>query len=143
MLTLDWFPSPLIIIAEFADLAHDLEQKDDLLKALQEYAATVMPRNIESGGDGSWPPLEEQTIERGGDVPLIRTGELLGSVGDPGLWTMSNDQVALEGVGSPAYAEFHITGTEFMPERNYAYFLPQDTDECERITFDWLDRIVG
>jgi hypothetical protein len=145
VLDFDWFPHPLIISALLKSLASDLETMQEPLERMREYASSIMPRNIDDQGGGAWPPLSEGTLERrdGDGGMLIASGTLYDSVGDEGLWALGDGELVLGSIPSPHYAMMHISGTTNMPARDYAYFLPQDTDECERIAWEWLDEVTS
>jgi hypothetical protein len=144
MLDFDWFPHPLIMAASWTSLAEELKDMREPLERMRTYAATIMPRNIDDQGGGEWPELDSDTLDRrSAGAILIDTGALYSAVGDEGLWELGDEEVRMGGIPSPYYAEFHLTGTEFMPQRDYAYFLPQDVDECEQIAWQWLDEVTS
>lgn len=140
----DWDPSLVLVSALFREVADSVEEMREPLEEMREYAATIMPRNIENQGDGSWPGLTEGTWERkdGGSI-LIESGDLLASVGGTHWWDINGEELVLHQPTDPYYAPVHTTGSVWMPAREYAYFMPQDVDAVERIAWEWLDKVTA
>lgn len=96
----------------------DLEPLWELVKPV---AADVEEEQFGSQGEGAWPPLADSTIRRkesGGWPmdPLVRTGDLKGSLVDPGRAADSGPRHLIYGTDVD-YAAFHQEGTTRMPAR--------------------------
>ena len=101
-------------VRELEDVAHDVETFP--MELVAEGLVGAIDDQIDSEGRGEWKPLSPNTIRR---RPRRRFGTLLQ---DRGL--LANVQPThgtdWAEVASPApYAGFHITGTEFMPARDW------------------------
>jgi hypothetical protein len=70
---------------------------------------------------------------------LIDTDTLHGAAVDPASWAITqggqNAEAQLE---VPAYGAFHITGTGFMPSRDWSYISDQALEEIDSIFSDWV-----
>jgi phage gpG-like protein len=148
---IDFIPTLGIIVAGLAETAQSLEDVESLLEdAVDQVMIPSIHENfLQSGRPDSWEPLAEGTLTQraaeGNDgPPLIRTGNLLSALLDPGSWEI----IAFAGEGSatttaePAGAEygaFHQTGTTFMPQREFLLFQQDDMERLEFLMGSWVD----
>src|SRR5262245_40180358 len=126
-ITIDWNPEPIFMRLLFWHLAAEMENMQGGLEEMKSFAAAIMPRNIENEGDGSWPPLSDATLERKtGSSMLIESGEMLATLSGTDLWSVEGDSLVAHNPGDPHYLSIHLSGSVFMPVRDFAYFNQED-----------------
>ena len=134
---------PVIVHVDVSDINDIFEGMAQRVEAypmalISEGLATAVDDLIQAEGDGQWAPLSPNTLRR---RPRRKGGMLLQDYG------LLADIQTREGgdwaeAWSPApYAGFHITGTEWMPERDWTD-IPM-ASVLEQFTEDILDDAVG
>lgn len=102
------------------------KQFNDTGEAMQEIGILLdnqMHNNIDSMGDGGWPPPKKQY-----NHPLLRdTGNLYNSI----FHTTTNDSVTVS--DSVDYAPYQALGTDHIPARDFMYLEDRNEQEIEDI----------
>lgn len=97
----------------------------ELAPAIAESLVAVVLEEFETQGDGQWPGYWWQTRGeqkpkgkrwRGSPKLLQNTGNLVASI------TPAWDDLEAEAYTNVPYAKFHVTGTKWMPARNFFDF---------------------
>lgn len=121
------------------DLLDELKRKGKSVEHLapafsivaEDFVAAVVDR-IDSRGDGTWPPNAPATIahKKGGDAPMIDTGQLRGSIRpDSG-----NDWA--EASTSVKYVVYSLDGGPVIPQRNPFDFQEDVWEEAAQLIAD-------
>jgi phage gpG-like protein len=135
------------------------EKLDEMVGPITE-VAHLISREIEAnfaaqGRPQGWEALSDATVaRRGSSEPILHdTGDMEAAVTDPNAWkvtpTVRGATAVMDESGFPTnsagdvYASFHITGTDFMPARDWT-FIPDDAmAEADRIFEDFITEAVN
>lgn len=115
--------------------------REPLTRAVEKVAAPSLSRNFDEGGRPAWETLSEGTLAQktGGQI-LIESGELQRQAGSLDIWTIGDDQAAIEGLPeSVGYGAFHQAGTWKMPARPWAELQEEDLDAIDEVFALWFE----
>lgn len=136
-------PPLTVLAADMYTIGQDLQDfTEPLTRAVHEVASPAIGRNFDEEGPG-WAPLSEITVAiRGESGPILDyTGQLREGATDPENWEITEDAATFDpnhmGM-SVDYGMFHITGTQFMPERSFLQFDVGDVDAIAEIFAEWM-----
>jgi phage gpG-like protein len=118
--------------------------REPLKRSIQQVMGPSFRQNFTVGGRPAWPPLAEETLRikskanQPADI-LVRTGRLRRVAGQLNLWTLSRDDARVVSIPSGAdYGRFHMTGTRWMPAREWMGFQPVDIQAIEQVFVEWI-----
>lgn len=140
------YPDPLIVAdAMYAAAAEIDGEEGPMFDSLDILMSSIERAFIEQGP--GWEPWSESYAmsmghghgpRLGQDSILIRDGSLIGSTQDPDNYTISHDSIEWNGSSAPDYAEFHLTGTSKMPERNFLVVDEVAQEDILSVWASWL-----
>lgn len=140
-------PQPALVARGYFIAADKLNQLPEPLLRASEVVSREIEINFEAEGRPPWDALEAATSERksqlGLDPRILRaTGELFEAVTSPDAWDIGMEgstQAAALLRDTTDHGTFHITGTSFMPARDWS-FVPDDAlDRIEEVFYEWLE----
>lgn len=142
-------PPGWVMAADFVALGLDIRSmREPLKRAVQGVLGGSIRYNFEVGGRPEWPPLSDETVRIKHDLGyppdiLIRTGKLKKVAGQLNIWTLTREEAYVTQLPGAEYGEFHLTGTRFMPIRDFLTIQPQDEEEIEKVFETWLVQRFG
>lgn len=139
-------PPLAILQANFKQLAIDIRSfREPLKRSIQGVIAPSIGVNFAVGGRPAWADLEEDTVRAKASegianpsLPLTRKGKLKKVAQQLNAWTITKDNAFMNRLPGADYGWYHVTGTRFMPERDFAIIQPEDIDEIEEVFRIWL-----
>lgn len=149
----DFIPRGRIIGAEFSMIAKGFRSfRQPLEKSVESAMIQHIIEQFEVGGEPSWEPLADATIERRSrqgtldgypqDI-LVETGTLFESATKKARWKITGDEAYFSNLPSRAeYGYFHLTGTNYMPARPFIQLTAKEIDEVQGIFGRWVDGII-
>lgn len=142
-------PLPAVVAQGFFVTAQILEDLGEPTRQAAAVLANEIEQNFRVGGrPAAWPPLAEATIKRKGHGRILfDSNDLFDEATNPSnfeVTTAKNTSSAhLDAEQLPEYAIFHVTGTEFMPERDFTFVSDEAIDEIEKIYANFLDDAIA
>lgn len=148
----DFIP-PLSVVAEgWFMTARRLSEMTDVVEGITQELSAELAENFEVGGRPPWPALKDTTIERKEKIAdlrgapediLVRSGALWDEVADPLAWDIQREGAGAVGVYNPgdvhdAYGHFHLSGTVYMPIRNYMELTDEIVDGVADLFDEWI-----
>lgn len=141
---IEFIPPLYFVAGEILDFGGDLDHpRDALTKAVKEVVIPAFRENFEVGGRPAWEPLDAKTIEQGGRLPLMRTGNLYTNAQNISGWSISDNEAQYNGAPGAAYGLYHQEGTSKMPTRPWATVQESDEDQIVEVMFDWVAERLG
>lgn len=135
------------IIAVASDLEGFSDDLGNTQEALQRVVKNVcipaFAENFISGGRPSWVPLAPETIDQGGNDPLIRTGRLYSGSQAFSGWRISDSEAEFTEAAGAEYGKYHQFGTRKMPERPWATLTAEDEEKAEEEIVEWVAERLG
>jgi phage gpG-like protein len=140
-------PNPTVVAQAFFASAQRAQNLVPPMEKIIEEASNEIAENFAAEGRPTkWPSLAESTIaKRGTDGPiLVDTGELEAEATDPSSWAIvASGQSVVASLNVRDDSKFHLTGTQFMPQRDWAYLSPQWDDFVDQEMYDWILAPLG
>lgn len=141
-----WNPELVVFANAFFASSKLLEQGDSLVREIALAFSRELAENFDAEGRPSgWEPLALSTIlKRGSDHPILQdSGDLVAAATDPESWNFSRSgQTFIGTLSTPGYGKFHITGTRFMPMRDWTYLSPEFDEVLDTVLNDWMDNAL-
>lgn len=137
-------PPAWVLAADFAHFGLQVKSfREPLKRSIQQVIAPHIQAAFEVGGIPPWAPLAESTLEYKGQqgypsTPLTATGKLKRIAGQLNAWTITTETATFENLGAAEYGVFHLTGTKFMPQRDWLSTVDQDVDAIAKVFGDWI-----
>ena len=145
MIDLDITIMPTQVGKDYAALARDVRSfREPLKRSVKQVMGPSFRKNFEVGGRPTWPPLADETLrikaqQNYPDDILIRTGKLRRVAGQLNLWSFSKDDARVVTIPPGAeYGQFHMSGTKWMPAREWMGFQSEDVDKIEQVFVEWI-----
>jgi len=143
-----WIPLPSIVAkAYFATAERAADMLDPMYDAVEVVQGQIEANFDVEGRPAKWAPLSEATIglrqEAGfpGEHPiLVRTGALKDAVTSASAWDIeaSGQTVSALMTDPTGYGSYHISGTIYMPIRDWSYVDDEALDEIEQLFMEWV-----
>lgn len=114
---------------------------------LSEFAGRSFDTNGNSIGN-NWPALRPSTIRaKGNSKALVNTGRLRNSVrtGSGLTFKATDDSFSIKVNNSVPYGKYHMTGTKFIPVRNYLFDDSRNglPERAVKVLIDMLEKHIG
>lgn len=141
-------PNPMMVAQGFFMTSRRLSDLREPVEMGAKIVAEELAINFVVGGRPGWKPLADSTVaKKGHSEILIESGDLMEEVSDADRWAMSsggNYAMAQWEPGSAhsAYGEFHLSGTRFMPQRDFMSMPDRVEDAILEIFEDWVSDIL-
>lgn len=141
-----FIPPLTILAAQMRDVATDLQDFEEPLKtSVQQVAIPAIGRNFDLEGPG-WDPLSEATVLiRGESNPILdRTGALRAAATSTDIWNITSTEAVVTNLDADVhYGQFHLSGTQYMPQREFLFFTPEDEGRIAQVFADWMSDTVA
>ena len=149
----DVVSGPAVASAKLAALGVSLRAggfRKPLQRSVREVLVPEIERQFAVGGDPKWPDITDSTKETkmrrvGHTYPiLVETGRLKKAATALARWHVKNDEATFTGLpGYAAYGTFHVTGTKYMPQRNWANWRDNTGDAVHQVFDEWVEEKIG
>lgn len=141
-------PDPMMVAQGFFMTSQRLNDLREPVEMGAKILGDELAINFLVGGRPSWAPLATSTVtKKGHSQVLIESGDLMEEVSDAERWQFAsggNSAIAQWEPGSvhSAYGHYHLSGTRFMPQRDFMTMPDRVEDAIMDIFEDWIDDIL-
>ncbi len=141
-------PSATVLAQAFFVTAEKLSQiEEPMHRIVNDVLVPEIEENFQTEGHGAWEQLAPATaLKRGSAHPiLMETGQMREAATSPQAWSVERSGSSAFASFNPdvtEYAKFHISGTSFMPVRDFGTFEADVEDQVEDIFDEWLDEAI-
>jgi len=143
-----WTPLPAVVAnAYFATAEYAANMLDPMYDAVELVRGQILENFDVEGRPARWEPLSEATVgireETGfpGEHPILeRTSALKTGATSAAAWDIEHSGQTITAVflDPTGYGSFHITGTIYMPIRDWSYVDDEALDEIESVFMEYV-----
>lgn len=133
-----------ILAVEFAKAAVEVSDFHvPLSRAITTVVAPSIAENFAVGGRPGWTPLADGTLrQKTNPRILIESGTLAAEASNPDNWGIDREEAQMYLPEDAYYGEFHMSGTAFMPARDFATLQDTDEDAIAVVFNEWLGEVI-
>lgn len=137
-------PLPIIVAEGYFVTAERLEDLEEPVEDIARFISSELQQNFVVGGRPPWQPHAPATVERWGPHPLLDlTGDLRDEIVADERWDIdkgrSNVTAAFTaGPVTDLYGRFHLSGTQFMPVRDFMALPVEIQDKALEMFDEWV-----